>query len=175
MRAMADRRRGPVLRPCLGSALPRRPAAAVGRGGVCGGVERGPGDVSRRSDRVCSGAASPPVCRAAAGARSWPRLTDPIGESEEPVRSLAEVVGQELQWVRPSARRKYDELRSGEETVATLRWQKGSLAVAEVGDGRWTFKRQGFWRQRVTVRREGSDVDIAGFRSEEHTSELQSL
>jgi hypothetical protein len=90
-------------------------------------------------------------------------LTDPIGESEEPVRRLAEVVGQELRWVRPSARRKYDELRSGEEVVARIDWQKGSLAVAQVGDGRWTFKRQGFWRQRVTVRQEGSEVDIAGF------------
>jgi len=79
------------------------------------------------------------------------------------MRRLAEVVGQELRWTRPSARRKYDELRAGEEIVATLRWQKGSLAVAEVGDGRWTFKRQGFWRQRVTVRQEGSDVDIAQF------------
>jgi len=79
------------------------------------------------------------------------------------MRRLAEVVGQELRWTRPSARRRYDELRSGEEPVATLQWKKGSLAVAEVATARWTFKRQGFWRQRVTVRREGSDADIAGF------------
>jgi hypothetical protein len=84
-------------------------------------------------------------------------------DTQEQMKRLAEVVGPELLWTRPSARRKYDELRSGDETVATLQWKKGSLAVAEVADARWTIKRQGFWQQGVKIRREGSDVDIARF------------
>lgn len=37
----------------------------------------------------------------------------------------------------------------------------GSLATGESGDGRWTLKRVGFLRPRVTVRMEGSQSDLA--------------
>jgi hypothetical protein len=55
-------------------------------------------------------------------------------------------------------------LRAGDEVVATLRFQRGSLADAEAEGHHWTFKRQGFWQPRVTVRAPGSDADVAVFR-----------
>ena len=80
------------------------------------------------------------------------------------MRSLDEVVGQDLLWTpSKSARRSY-ELRAGEELVGTLSWQRGSLAVADIADRHWTFKREGFWHPRVTVRVAGSASDIAIFR-----------
>jgi len=56
-------------------------------------------------------------------------------------------------------------LRAGDDLVATLRFQRGSLADAEAEGHHWTFKRQGFWQPRVTVRLAGSDADVAVFRS----------
>ena len=84
------------------------------------------------------------------------------------MRLIQEAADQELSWRQPSVLRQEFELRAGEETLATLRWQKafGSLALAEAADGRWTFKRAGFWQPRVTVRAAGSDVDIAVFKPE---------
>ena len=79
------------------------------------------------------------------------------------MRSLAEVAGQELVWVQPAATRQNFELRAGDDVVATLRFQRGSLAEAEASDGRWTFKREGFWHPRVTVRVPGSDANVAAF------------
>jgi hypothetical protein len=55
-------------------------------------------------------------------------------------------------------------LRAGDDVVATLRFQRGSLADAEAEGHHWTFKRQGFWQPRVTVRVPGSDADVAVFR-----------
>ena len=68
----------------------------------------------------------------------------------------------ELLWKQPSARREEYELRAGDEVLATLRWPKswGSLAEAEVAEGRWTFKRVGFWRTRGTLRVAGDEDDI---------------
>ena len=51
-----------------------------------------------------------------------------------------------------------------QDIVATLRFQRGSLADAEAEGHHWTFKRQGFWQPRVTVRVPGSEVDVAVFR-----------
>ena len=78
------------------------------------------------------------------------------------MRPIAEVAGQELLWTQPSLRREH-ELRAGDEVVASLRFQRGSLADAEAADGHWTFKRQGFWSPRVTVRTAGSETDLAVF------------
>lgn len=81
------------------------------------------------------------------------------------MRSIRDVAGQEFIWEQPHALERRYELRAGDETLATLRWQKrlGTLAVAETADARWTFKRAGFWHPRVTVRAEGSDTDLAVF------------
>lgn len=45
---------------------------------------------------------------------------------------------------------------------ATVAWVKGwgSLATGESADGRWTLKRVGFLRPKVTVRTEGSQSDL---------------
>lgn len=80
------------------------------------------------------------------------------------MRPLSEVSGQELLWVQPAARKKAHELRAAEEVVATLIFQRGSLADAVAADQHWTFKREGFWHPRVTVRTAGSDADLAIFR-----------
>ena len=80
------------------------------------------------------------------------------------MRPISETRGQELLWVQPAARRREHELRAGDDVVATLRFQRGSLADAEAEGHHWTFKRQGFWQPRVTVRVAGSDADVAIFR-----------
>jgi hypothetical protein len=80
------------------------------------------------------------------------------------VRPISETAGEELLWIQPAARRREHELRAGDDVVATLRFQRGSLADAEAEGHHWTFKRQGFWQPRVTVRVPGSDADVAVFR-----------
>jgi hypothetical protein len=80
------------------------------------------------------------------------------------VRPISEVAGQELLWIQPAVRKREHDLRAGDDVVATLRFQRGSLADAEAAGGHWTFKRQGFWHPRVTVRTAGSDTDIAVFQ-----------
>jgi len=79
------------------------------------------------------------------------------------VRPISEISGQELLWIQPAARKRDHELRAGDDVVATLHFQRGSLADAEAAGGHWTFKRQGFWQPRVTVRTAGSDADLAVF------------
>lgn len=80
------------------------------------------------------------------------------------MRPISETAGEELLWIQPAARRREHELRAGDDVVATLRFQRGSLADAEAEGHHWTFKRQGFWQPRVTVRAPGSDADVAVFR-----------
>jgi hypothetical protein len=82
------------------------------------------------------------------------------------MRTIAELTGGELKW-RQRGNFKMDyELMSDGEVAATLRWRSvsGSLATAESADGCWTFKRVGVWRVKVTVRRCGSETDLAAFR-----------
>jgi hypothetical protein len=71
--------------------------------------------------------------------------------------------GQDLKWVQRSARKPAYELRAGEEVIGSLVWQRGSLAVGETADRRWTLKREGFWHPRVTVRVQDSELNIAVF------------
>ena len=79
------------------------------------------------------------------------------------MRRISDVIDRPLIWAQPSARRRAYELRAGEELVATLRRGRGSVAAAEVAEGRWTFERAGFWRPRVTARPAGSDTAWASF------------
>lgn len=83
------------------------------------------------------------------------------------MKRLEQVVGLPLQWMQPSAWREAYELRAGEEVVATLRFRSafGSFATAETADDCWTFKRVGFWKTRVTVRRCDADEDLAIFHN----------
>jgi hypothetical protein len=67
--------------------------------------------------------------------------------------------GQDLKWVQPSAGKQAYELRAGDDVIGSLVWQRGSLAVGEVGDRRWTIQREGFWRTRVAVRVQDSELN----------------
>ena len=58
----------------------------------------------------------------------------------------AALIGQELTWTQTGCRKPEYELRADDEIVATLRWQRGSLAVAETANGRWSFNRPGVGR-----------------------------
>lgn len=71
----------------------------------------------------------------------------------------------ELQWAQPRASRRTFELRSGERLVATLAMRSvwGTLARAETAAACWTFKRVGFFQQRVEVRPCDSDTSIGMF------------
>jgi hypothetical protein len=80
-----------------------------------------------------------------------------------PHRTTRKPAKQEWKWVQPRIARREYELRAGGKRLAVLRDVKmfGSLAEADTGDGRWTLKRQGFLRPRVTVRRAGSEDEFA--------------
>lgn len=80
------------------------------------------------------------------------------------MRAIVDTAREELLWVQPAARKQWYELRAGDEILATLRWQRQTLAEADSADGRWTFKREGFWRPQVTVRSLGSEENAATFR-----------
>ena len=81
------------------------------------------------------------------------------------MKRLMDVADRSLEWSQPKATRASYELRAGEDLVATLEFRNsfGSLATGASADGRWTFKRQGFFRPVVTVRQEGNDVEIGQF------------
>lgn len=83
------------------------------------------------------------------------------------MRPLREFVGRELQWKQDSALKRDFDLADGDESVAMLGFRSmwGSLAVLETGDGRWTFKRIGFWRTHVSVRAADSETDLGLFRN----------
>jgi hypothetical protein len=80
------------------------------------------------------------------------------------MRSIAEVAGSELLWVQPSMMHQAFELRAGDEVVATLAFQRSSLATAQTAEQSWTFKREGFWHPHVTARVADSDQNLAVFR-----------
>lgn len=81
------------------------------------------------------------------------------------MRLIQEVADQALFWRQPGAFKQAYELRADEEVVATLDWGKswGTLATARTAEGAWTFKRSGFWQQRVGVRPLDSEREIASF------------
>jgi hypothetical protein len=78
---------------------------------------------------------------------------------------LSELVGQGLIWSKPKDLKGVYELRFGEERLASLRFRSmwGTFATGETAEGRWTFKRVGFFLNRVTVRRASSDSEIGVF------------
>jgi len=88
------------------------------------------------------------------------------------MRRIAELVGKELKWEQPSSMKMEYILLVDGETAAALKFRNsfGSLATAECADGCWTFKRVGFFQTRVTIRRCGSDDEIATFRNNTWTS-----
>lgn len=79
---------------------------------------------------------------------------------------LKYVKGTTLFWVQPHMTQRRFELKSEDEVVATLEWKKllGTLAEARSADGDWTFKREGFFHPRVTIRRAGDEENLAVFK-----------
>ena len=80
---------------------------------------------------------------------------------------IGELIGRDLHWNQPSGFKMEYELRDGETLAATLRFRSsfGSLATAESADGRWTFKRVGFWHPVITVRASNEEATLATFRT----------
>ena len=81
------------------------------------------------------------------------------------MRCIGEATGQELLWGRGRVRGREYELRAGGEILATLGWQRGSLAIARVANGCWSFKRAGLCHPRVTVRTVGTDSEVATYHA----------
>jgi hypothetical protein len=81
------------------------------------------------------------------------------------VTQLNTLVGQGMIWSKPDWKKGFYELRLGEETLATLRFRSmwGTFATGETAEGQWTFKRVGFFQNRVTVRTPGSDTEVGVF------------
>lgn len=79
------------------------------------------------------------------------------------MQPLSEFSGRYLEWLQPKTFDTYYELRSEEQLMGTLTFRSsfGTLAVAETGEGKWSFKRVGFLNPRVTVRSYGSERDLA--------------
>lgn len=90
------------------------------------------------------------------------------------MRPISEVIDQTLVWKYDKSSQSFN-LEVGEEDkerhgeiLATLSSPKGSgsLMLAETADGRWTYKRGGFWHPHITLRQAGSDSDLAVFESD---------
>lgn len=79
--------------------------------------------------------------------------------------SIATIGQLPLKWTQPNMLKMEYELRTGEVLVGglTFRSSFGTFATAESGDGCWTFKRIGFWQNRASVRKSGSEEDLAIF------------
>jgi hypothetical protein len=62
----------------------------------------------------------------------------------------------ELLWVKPKWSKRQFELHAADAVVATLAWERGSRAVAQWGEFRYRFSRQGWLRPRILVRSAGA-------------------
>lgn len=78
---------------------------------------------------------------------------------------LSDLVGQGMIWSKPDWKKGVYELRFGEKKMATLRFRSmwGTFATGETEEGSWTFKRVGFFQNRVTVRSVDSGADVGVF------------
>ena len=83
------------------------------------------------------------------------------------MKNLAEVVTRELRWAQPRALHAEYELTASGELAGRLEFHSawGTKAFAESSEGVWTFKRTGFWQQTASIRKEGSDEDLAVFKN----------
>ena len=81
------------------------------------------------------------------------------------MRRISEVNSQDLTWKKCSCRNPVHELWADGEVVATLRWQGGSLAIAETAGGCWSFERPFLRRSPVSVREVESGTEMATFVS----------
>lgn len=70
-----------------------------------------------------------------------------------------------LTWVHPNTAQREYALRAGDDTLATLTWEKGhgSLATARTANAECTFKRIGFFQPHITARLKNTNSDVARF------------
>ena len=83
------------------------------------------------------------------------------------MRLIQEAADQELVWQQPTAMKEHYELRAGDEVLATLQWHRSwssTLVTARTAEEAWTFKRSGFWQQRIGVRLLDSEREVATFK-----------
>ncbi len=81
------------------------------------------------------------------------------------MKKITDYLKKELKWVEPYLLKKEYELRSGEETIANLKFRSsfGTLATGESEDGCWTFKRTGFFKTKITIRESDTDKELGIF------------
>ena len=67
------------------------------------------------------------------------------------------------QWLQPKTFERFYQLQAGNLYLGSLQFKSSfsSLALAETADGRWSFKRVGLCHQKVTIRKQGEQADIA--------------
>jgi hypothetical protein len=83
-------------------------------------------------------------------------------ESMKPIREAA---GQDLQWKRVRWGRREFALRSGEEVLAMLYWQKDTRSnIGAAADGSWAFKRRSLWNAEIVITDVASQSEIAVFK-----------
>jgi len=82
------------------------------------------------------------------------------------MKSLKEAGQEHLNWRQPRTTHQFFELKSKEDLFGTLLFPKsvGSLAEAETADGKWTFKRIGFFSTKISIRKSGEENDLAIFK-----------
>jgi hypothetical protein len=81
------------------------------------------------------------------------------------MRKIASLIDHELTWIQRKGLKSEFELRFGDDLVATLRFPKmlSSTAIAESGDGSWTFEREGFLKPTTVIRASGSADELATY------------
>jgi hypothetical protein len=81
------------------------------------------------------------------------------------MKPLAACLDGRLRWIQPALFARAYDLRHGDDIAGTLVFRStfGSFATGQTAEGRWTFKRVGFWHPQATVRVEGATSDLAVF------------
>ena len=79
------------------------------------------------------------------------------------MKSLLSIGPVPLTWNQPHLLEPYFELRTDGEVIGTLKFRNsfGSLAEGTTAKGNWSFKRQGFLKTIVTIRKTGYEENLA--------------
>lgn len=82
-----------------------------------------------------------------------------------PLNSLTTGSYEKLEWRQRKTSSLESDLSADGRPIGTLTFRSafGTLATAEIGSACWTFKRVGFFQQKVEVRACGSDAPVAEF------------
>ena len=80
--------------------------------------------------------------------------------------SLRSVTGRELEWVKPRLFKRIYELRSGDNLLGEITFERprGWTASARTGEGAWTLERTGFATSRVSVRSTGASNEVGSIQ-----------